>query len=362
MKNLLIGEILTEAGVLTEQQLQEALAAQGSEKTQRLGWLLLERGLLESAALYAALETQRTARLRQEIVSAFDSNYCVMPWQEQRQINAGGYKVNFVDTGSDKPMLVLLHGLSYSSVIFNPVISMLAQDFRIIAPDLPPYGTSGEFIDAEDDFSVDKCLHILLHFMDCLGEQKAHYVGASFGAHLLMKAAGKVPHKFASLTLSCPGGLFPREYIETRLNPVKSMLQQDKRFLHQVLSNLDTWRAGAAGLLYSINTPEKKNFISYAQDTPNHAFFSQTLNARATLRQSIMSSLLSVEDVERLQGSMPLHMIVALNDTVVSSEFLIKSYQHTVNTVTTVNRCGHEIYWDQPVAVTNAIKGFIHAK
>ena len=55
MKNIRLGEVLIEAGTITEAQLAEALELQKQEKGKRLGEVLLGMGLLTEQQLLNAL-------------------------------------------------------------------------------------------------------------------------------------------------------------------------------------------------------------------------------------------------------------------------------------------------------------------
>lgn len=57
MKYIRLGDLLIKSGIITEQQLEEALALQ-KETGQRLGTLLIERGIIREAQLIEALTTQ----------------------------------------------------------------------------------------------------------------------------------------------------------------------------------------------------------------------------------------------------------------------------------------------------------------
>ncbi len=56
-------------------------------------------------------------------------------------ILADGSRISWREWGAGKP-LIMLHGWSMSSAVFSEVASQLAEDFRILCPDLPGHGDS----------------------------------------------------------------------------------------------------------------------------------------------------------------------------------------------------------------------------
>ena len=60
-----------------------------------------------------------------------------------RSSTVDGIKVFYREAGpADAPVLLLLHGFPTSSHMFRNLIPLLADDFRLIAPDLPGFGFS----------------------------------------------------------------------------------------------------------------------------------------------------------------------------------------------------------------------------
>ena len=56
-----------------------------------------------------------------------------------RQVDAGGLRVNLVDAGEGDPVL-LLHGWPQNNRLWRGVIPGLESQFRLLAPDLRGFG------------------------------------------------------------------------------------------------------------------------------------------------------------------------------------------------------------------------------
>src|ERR1700744_6456269 len=65
-----------------------------------------------------------------------------------RTASVNGFKIFYREAGDpQKPTVLLLHGFPTSSHMFRNLIPQLADNFHIIAPDLPGFG----FSDAPDN-------------------------------------------------------------------------------------------------------------------------------------------------------------------------------------------------------------------
>ena len=60
-----------------------------------------------------------------------------------RTVDVGGNKIFYREAGrKDAPALLLLHGYPTASHLFRDLIQLLADRFRLVAPDLPGFGQS----------------------------------------------------------------------------------------------------------------------------------------------------------------------------------------------------------------------------
>src|SRR3984957_8956217 len=83
--------------------------------------------------------TLRTATKR-VMRSQDDARFSVPPTSIHR-VEADGVQVFYRAAGeTDAPVVLLLHGFPTSSFMFRELIPRLANDYRVIAPDLPGFG------------------------------------------------------------------------------------------------------------------------------------------------------------------------------------------------------------------------------
>lgn len=103
----------------------------------------------------------------------------------------GPVEVFYREAGAaDAPVILLLHGFPTSSHMFRDLIPLLADRYRLIAPDLPGFGLTRAPGRGAFDYSFDNLADVIGQFVDALGLKRyALYVfdyGAPTGLRLAM--------------------------------------------------------------------------------------------------------------------------------------------------------------------------------
>lgn len=111
-----------------------------------------------------------------------------------------GSGVHYIDQGRGAP-LILVHGLGGSAADFERVVPLLAQDFRVVAPDLLGFGLSDR--PPNGDYSHQAQARLLRELMDRLGIVKAALVGHSLGGVVALRFASLFPERVDRLVLVC---------------------------------------------------------------------------------------------------------------------------------------------------------------
>jgi pimeloyl-ACP methyl ester carboxylesterase len=115
-----------------------------------------------------------------------------MPHIAYRHTDVDGLDIFYREAGSPgKPKLLLLHGYPSSSHMFRDLIPLLADNFHIIAPDLPGFGRSGMPARQEFKYTFAHIAEVISRFTEVVGfDRFAVYVfdyGAPTGFRLAMK-------------------------------------------------------------------------------------------------------------------------------------------------------------------------------
>jgi 2-hydroxymuconate-semialdehyde hydrolase len=116
-------------------------------------------------------------------------------------IVAGGIPTNLHDLGSGDPIL-LLHGSGPGVTAWanwRLVIPALAEEFRVVAPDIVGFG----FTERPDgvSYDLDTWTTHAVGVLDALGIEQAHVVGNSFGGSLALALAIRHPERVNRLVL-----------------------------------------------------------------------------------------------------------------------------------------------------------------
>jgi pimeloyl-ACP methyl ester carboxylesterase len=105
-----------------------------------------------------------------------------------------GLRVHYIEAGDpSRPALLLLHGFPTDARLWRHCLVPLAEDWHVIAPDLPGHGRSDGQPDAEHD--LDYYVAWLGAFYDALGLGRPHLVAHDIGGILALGFAGRHPER-----------------------------------------------------------------------------------------------------------------------------------------------------------------------
>jgi len=107
----------------------------------------------------------------------------------------------------DARPLVLLHGLGATNASLLPLLWNLAEDYRVIAPDLPGFGASAA---PRGTYSAAWFMPWLRDFCRQVGATHPVLIGNSLGGRVALEAGLTRPDDFAGLVLLCPAPAFRR--------------------------------------------------------------------------------------------------------------------------------------------------------
>src|SRR6476646_8339003 len=114
-----------------------------------------------------------------------------------RTANVEGVKLHYLMAGHGAPIL-LLHGYAETSVMWKPVIPLLAERATVIAPDLPGIGDSSIPADGLDMKTAAVRIHALVR---SLGSEKVEVVGHDIGLMVAYAYAAMYPQETAKLVV-----------------------------------------------------------------------------------------------------------------------------------------------------------------
>jgi pimeloyl-[acyl-carrier protein] methyl ester esterase len=107
-----------------------------------------------------------------------------------------GRRLAYREAGEGRP-LVLLHGWSMSSAVFNEALRALAGDFRLLVPDLRGHGAS----DPGNAYGLDDFAGDLRHWLDGLGVTGFDLLGWSLGGQVALRLGSLAGNHLGKLLL-----------------------------------------------------------------------------------------------------------------------------------------------------------------
>ena len=167
----------------------------------------------------------------------------------------GSLVVSGVDEGQGSPV-VLLHSGGLSSRQWGRLTARLRDEYRVVAPDLLGYGTTGGF-DPAAPFSLTDEEELVLALLDSLPGRVA-LVGHSYGGLLALMVARRRPEKVSALVVYEPVafGVLHEPRDEAALNDL-ARLDPDGTFLDDAAGGSEpksSWNAA----LTSIERPSAR--------------------------------------------------------------------------------------------------------
>ncbi len=105
--------------------------------------------------------------------------------------------------GEGEP-LILVHGLSASTLWWRRNITALARQYRVYLLDLPGFGSMRRLYYR---FVLDDMADWLLAWMEAMGIGQAYLIGHSMGGYICLHVAAREPEKVRRLVLVAPAGV-----------------------------------------------------------------------------------------------------------------------------------------------------------
>jgi pimeloyl-ACP methyl ester carboxylesterase len=118
-------------------------------------------------------------------------------------VEADGFRIRYVEAG-DGPALVHLHGAGGQRI--NPAHKLLAQRYRVIAFEMPGFGTSTENMRTKDQAELAQTM---AQAATALGLGSFNLMGTSFGARTALYLTAQAPERVAALVLEAPAAIRP---------------------------------------------------------------------------------------------------------------------------------------------------------
>jgi pimeloyl-ACP methyl ester carboxylesterase len=248
-----------------------------------------------------------------------------------------GATVGYEDTGGDRPVVVLSHGLLMNRAMFEPQVAALRDAFRVVTWDERGHGEA----EHEGSWTYWDSARDVLALLDHLGVEQAVLGGMSQGGFLSLRAALLAPQRVRALVL-----------LDTQAGP------EDPDAGPMYWSMAQAWAEGGAdpatldvAASIILGPADHRPWIRLWEEMPRH---------RAT---QVVGTLLEREDITDRLGEITCPAIVVHGSIdaaipVAKAEALANGLPNAVPLVV-VEGAGHAANLSHPDAVNAAVRGFL---
>jgi pimeloyl-ACP methyl ester carboxylesterase len=117
-----------------------------------------------------------------------------------QKVDVDGFNIFYREAGpKDAPVLLLLHGFPSAGHMFRDLIPLLADRFRVIAPDLPGFGQSDMPIRDTFSYTFDAIAGIIDRFTEVIGLKRFAVYVFDYGAPTGFRLATRHPDRITAI-------------------------------------------------------------------------------------------------------------------------------------------------------------------
>jgi pimeloyl-ACP methyl ester carboxylesterase len=141
-----------------------------------------------------------------------------------RRIPVDGIEIFYREAGSlDAPVLLLLHGFPTASHMFRDLIPQLADQFHVVAPDLPGFGQSDMPDRSRFSYTFDNIAKVIDRFTEVIGLRRFAIYIFDYGAPTGLRLAIRHPERITAI-ISQNGNAYA-EGLSEGWNPIRAYWQ-----------------------------------------------------------------------------------------------------------------------------------------
>jgi pimeloyl-ACP methyl ester carboxylesterase len=198
----------------------------------------------------------------------------------------------------DSEPAVFLHGNLETGEVWYGWVPRMAQQFRLFRPDLPGFGHSTA--PANFEWSLANFAKVVANFLDAIGVQSAHIVGAKTGGAIAMQFAATYPQRTRTLVVAS-GPFAP---VDPKFENSSQQVRLGSAASKEEIAYFDKLR--------NETSPDTRRDIQKVLSVINLDNLLPRITARTLIITSDRSALQSVETVVRYQPKIPNSRLLVL--------------------------------------------------
>ena len=191
----------------------------------------------------------------------------------------------------DAEPAIFLHGNLETNAIWYGWVPRMAQRFRLLLPDLPGYGRST--VPPDFEWSLENFAKVVADFLDSVGVQSAHIIGAKTGGAIAMQFAATYPQRTRTVVVASG----PFTSVDPKMESSSQQLRLGSAATKEEIAYFDKMR--------DATSPETRRGMGKVISSINLDSLLPRISARTLIITTDRSALQSVETVLRYQPKIP---------------------------------------------------------
>jgi pimeloyl-ACP methyl ester carboxylesterase len=198
----------------------------------------------------------------------------------------------------DSDPVVFIHGNLETGEVWYGWVPRMAQQFRLFRPDLPGYGRST--VPADFEWTLANLAKVVANYLDAIGVQSAHIVGAKTGGAIAMQFAATYPQRTRTLVVAS-GPFAP---VDPKFENASQQVRLGSAASKEEMAYFDK--------LKNETLPSTRRDIQKVLSVINFDNLLPRITARTLIVTADRSALQSVETVLRYQRKIPNSRLLVL--------------------------------------------------
>lgn len=160
-----------------------------------------------------------------------------------RTVEVEGLQIFYREAGDrSKPTLLLLHGFPTSSHMFRNLIPKLAENYHVVAPDYPGFGSSSAPAADQFEYTFDNLAEVVDQFTEKMELEQYSLYLMDYGAPIGFRLATAHPERIQSLVIQ-NGNAYDEGIDNDFWQPIKKYWKQRNKVNGDALRSLLTMEA-----------------------------------------------------------------------------------------------------------------------
>src|SRR3984893_8039777 len=198
----------------------------------------------------------------------------------------------------DGEPVLFLHGNLETSEVWYGWVPRMAQHFRLYRPDLPGFGRSK--VPSNFEWSLTNYTKMAAEFLDAVGVQSAHIIGAKTGGAIAMQFAATYPQRTRTLVVASG----PFSSVDPKTENTSQQVRLGSAATKEEIAYFDKLR--------DATSPETRRGLGTIISAINLDNLLPKITARTLIITSDRSALQSVGTVLRYQPKIPNSRLLVL--------------------------------------------------